>query len=113
MSLFQEAVSLVGVAQVSRADNHVAYMLSQIAENGCRRVARGHIGLQRNGVPVELRQFAAQIAVKERCLVRICLAPLVLFSLAHSHYFLQLATAFQIQSLAFGEYLPRIFRVAA
>ena len=82
MGLLQETIGLVAVGEVGTRDNHVADMFGQETEHRGRSVARSHIGLELDAVPVELGKAAGDIVAQGLVKLRILLRPLLLRGLA-------------------------------
>ena len=113
MGLLEEAVGLVAVAEVGGGDDHVAHLLCQHAQTGCRGRTGGNIGLLREHAPVYLRRVAAEPLSHLGGLVGMCLCPCLLLCSPLCDDVVQLASPPVVEGFGLGEDRKGIFRVAA
>ena len=89
MGLLEEAVGLVGVREVRRANNHVTNVLSQEAQHLTAGVTGSVAGFLLDEAPVDAGYFSGHEGlVFVRC-QRVCLCPLVVSDVAFVAYLTQ------------------------
>ena len=113
VGLLQEAVGLIGVAEVGRGADHVGNLLGEDAEDGSAGVARGVAALLLHLAPVHLRGLAAEPFGLCGSALGIGLCPGSLFGFALGHNLLQLFGATGIELLDIVEDNERILSVSA
>ena len=112
-SVFQEAVRLVGVAEVGRGDNHIGHIFREQREAGGRAVARGLVGLLLDGVPGDFGQAVVHPVVEAGCLFGIGIGPSLLFGVAFLSPSAEFRLALFVHLAHFGPNDEGIFGVAA
>ena len=112
-SVFQEAVRLVGVAEVGRGDNHIGHIFREQREAGGRAVARGLVGFLLDGVPRNFGQAVVHPVVEAGCLFGVGIGPGPLFGVAFLSPGAEFRLALFVHLAHFGPHDEGIFGVAA
>ena len=112
VSLLQESVGVIRVAQVCGSTDHVGHLLSQLTQNSCRSTTSSAASLLLHLAPVDLRSLAAEPLLELLCLYGMTLSPLSLLSIALSNDLLQLLSTLCVKLLHLGEDLERILRIS-
>ena len=108
-----EAVCLVGVAEVGRADNHVGNLLCQQGKTCAGGIACSVVRLLLDAVPVDVGQLAGKPIVQLCCFLCVLCCPCLFFFVARTHVFFQFRKACLVEGSHFGEDDKRSVGVAA